>query len=199
MQLLFELIKGNKNIWKLRSECLSVKLVDVDDINLCTIVCFSDGSFAIFKNNSFQSGYIIFLYRNNKSFSPITWKSVKTKRVAKNTLLADTIALQQVLEACFMIKSFICEIVNRQVLQKFLPIKYYIDDKYLIDSIHSTKNVSAERLQIDVCIVCEIVAKKEVTSVDAKVNLNLQIYRQKGQKITWNCLSVLKGNTGLLK
>ena len=123
------------------------------------------------------------VYRNNKSFSPITWKSVKTKRVAKNTLSADTIALQQVLEACFMIQSFICEIVNRQVLQKFLPIKYYIDDKYLIDSIYSTKTVPAERLQIDVCIVCEIIAKKEVTSVDAKVNLNLQIYRQKGQKI----------------
>ena len=178
---------------------MSIKLVDVDDINLCTIVCFSDGSFAILKNNSFQSGCIIFLYRNNKSFSPITWKSVKTKRVAKNTLSADTIALQQVLEACFMIQSFICEIVNRQVLQKFLPIKYYIDDKYLIDSIYSTKTVPAERLQIALCIVCEIIAKKEVTSVDAKVNLNLQIYRQKGQKIAWNCLSVLKGNTGLLK
>ena len=113
-----DLIKANKNIPNLKSEYLSLKVVDVEDIDLCTIVCFSDGSFANLKDNSSQSGYIIFLYKNNKSFSPIAWESRKIKRVVKSILAAETLALEQAQEACFMIKSFICEIMNRQVSEK---------------------------------------------------------------------------------
>ena len=74
-----DLIKANKNIWKLKSECLSLKIVDVEDIDLSTIVHFSDTSFVNLKDNSSQSGYITFLYKNNKSYSPIAWKSRKIK------------------------------------------------------------------------------------------------------------------------
>ena len=55
----------------MKSESLSLKIVDVEDIDLCNIVCFSDASFANLKDNSSQSGYIIFLFKNNKSFSQI--------------------------------------------------------------------------------------------------------------------------------
>ena len=118
-----DLIKANKNIRKMKPECLSLKIVDVEDIDLCTIVCFSDSSFVNLKDNSFQSGYTIFLYKNKKSFSPIAWKSRKIKRVIKSTLAAETLPLEQALVACFMIKSFFCEIMNRQVSEEFLPIK----------------------------------------------------------------------------
>ena len=47
-----DLIKANKNIPNLKSEYLSLKIVDVEDIDLCTIVCFSDGSFESLKDNS---------------------------------------------------------------------------------------------------------------------------------------------------
>ena len=67
---------------------------DVEDIDLCTMACFLDASFANLKD--------IILYKN-KSFYPIAWKSRKIKRV-----VAEAIALEQALEACFMIKSFIC-------------------------------------------------------------------------------------------
>ena len=91
----------------MKSECLSLKTVDVEDIDLCTIVRFSDASFVNLKNNSSQSGYITFLYKNNKSYSPIAWKSRKIKTVIKSTLAAETLALEKTLEACFAIKSFI--------------------------------------------------------------------------------------------
>ena len=54
----------------MKSESLPLKIVDVEDIDLCNIVCFSDASFANLKDNSSQSGYI-FLFKNNKSFSQI--------------------------------------------------------------------------------------------------------------------------------
>ena len=81
-----DLTKANKNIPNLRSECLSLKIINIEDIHLRTTVCFSDVSFANFKDTSSQSGYIIFLYKNNKSFSPIAWKSRKIIRVVKSIL-----------------------------------------------------------------------------------------------------------------
>ena len=35
-----DLIKANKNIRKLKSKCLSLKIVNVEDIDLCTIMFF---------------------------------------------------------------------------------------------------------------------------------------------------------------
>lgn len=46
-----DLIKANKNIQKPKSECLSLKMVNVEDI-ICVSLCFSDASFANLKNNS---------------------------------------------------------------------------------------------------------------------------------------------------
>ena len=83
--------------------------------------------------------------------------------MVKSTLAAETLVLEPALDACFMIKSFICEIMNRQVSEKFLSIKCYIDNKSLIDSLYSTKAVTEKRLQIDTCIVREMITKKEVT------------------------------------
>ena len=59
-----------------------------------------------------------------------------------------------------MIKSFISEIMNRQVSEEFLPITYYIDNKSLIDSIQSTETATEKRLQKDI-IVREMIAMKE--------------------------------------
>ena len=96
----------------MKSESLSLKIVDVEDIDLCTIVCFSDACFANLKDNSSQSGYIIFLFKNYKSFSQIALKS-RNKEWLK--------AL------------FICKRMNRQVSEEFLPLKYCTDSKSLID------------------------------------------------------------------
>lgn len=80
-----------------------------------------------------------------------------------STLAAEKLPLEQAQEACFIIKSYIFEIMNGQVSEKFLPLKCYIDNKSLIDSLYSTKAVTEKRLQIDTCIVREMITKKEVT------------------------------------
>ena len=75
-----------------------------------------------------------------------------------STLAAEKLPLEQAQEACFIIKSYIFEITNGQVSERFLPLKCYIDNKSLIDSIHSIKTVTEKMMQIDLC--------KEVTLVD---------------------------------
>ena len=55
-----------------------------------------------------------------------------------------------------MIKSFISEIMNRQVSEEFLPITYYIDNKSLIDSIQSTETLTEKRLQKDILLFVKL-------------------------------------------
>ena len=40
--------------------------------------------------------------------------------------------------------------------EEFLPIKCYVDNKSLIDSIYFTETVTEKRLQIDICIIHEM-------------------------------------------
>ena len=46
---------------------------------------------------------------------PIAWKSNKLKRVVKNMLSAETLALEEALESSFMIKSILCKLLNKEM------------------------------------------------------------------------------------
>ena len=85
-------------------------------------------------NWNVQCGYIISLYRDDNTFSAIAWKSIITKRVVKSTLPAERLALEQVLESYFMIKSRIWKLEEK-------------DWKLM-------------------CIIHEMIAKKEVYSIE---------------------------------
>ena len=75
----------------------------------------------------------------NKKFSPISWKSRKLKRVVKSTLAAETLALEEALEASFMLKSLLCELFRLENNISNIPITCYTDNKSLVDTINSTK------------------------------------------------------------
>ena len=119
-----------------------IKIVDLENLEQFSIICLSETSFTNLKGNSSQRGFIIFLYRNEKLFAPIAWKSFKIKRVVKSTLAAEIPALEQALETCFMMKSFLCELLNKEISNEVLPIKCYVDNKSLVDYIISTKTVN---------------------------------------------------------
>ena len=74
----------------------------------------------------------------------------KIKRVAKST---ETPVLEQALETCFMMKPFLCELLNKEISNKVLPVKCYVDSKSLVDSIFSTKTVTENRLKIVICLL----------------------------------------------
>ena len=66
-----DLIHANKNIRILKAEKISLQFPD-----LGSIVCYSDASFASFRNASSQGAYM-FLFKDEKKFAPISWKSKK--------------------------------------------------------------------------------------------------------------------------
>ena len=65
----------------------------------------------------------------------------------------------------FMMKSFLYELLNKEISNKVLPIKCYVDNKSSVNSIFSIKTVTEKRLKIDICIICDMLNKNEVYSI----------------------------------
>ena len=91
----------------LKSECLSLKLIDVEDIDLACVICFSDASFAKRTGNYLQIKYILFLHKYKNYFLQLR---EFTQRVLKSTFATESLAFEQ---ASFIIISCICETFNR--------------------------------------------------------------------------------------
>ena len=56
-------------------------------------------------------------------------ETIKITQVAKLTLAAETLALGQALEPCFVMKSFPCEMLNKKMSNEILPTKCFVDNK----------------------------------------------------------------------
>ena len=162
--LICDLKTANKYISKLKSLEVVLKFPNLGNLENVRIMCSSDASFANLKNGSSHGGFIIFLCGSGK-YAPIAWKSNKLKRVVKSTLSAETLALEEALESSFMIKSLLCELLNKEMKSGLFQVYCYTDNKSLVDTINSTKTLTEKRLKADVCIIREMTEKQEVKSV----------------------------------
>ena len=191
-------MSANKNIRKLKSEKLTLKFPNLRNIEQCKILCFSDASFANLKGSSSQGGYVLFLYKDDKTFAPIAWKSRQIQRVVKSTLAAETLSMEEALEACFMIRSILLEIFQKDAASGLFPIHCYTDNKSLLDSLYSTKTLKEKRLKVDVCIIREMIDKKEVESVNwCPSNKQLADCLTKATSSSSKLLSVLSNESGI--
>ena len=59
-----------------------------------------------------------FCTKTKKKFVPISWKSKKIQRVVKSTLAAETLALVEALETCFMIRAIMLEYTKKSLIAK---------------------------------------------------------------------------------
>ena len=78
----------------------------------------------------------------------------------RSTLAAETLAMEEALEECFIIRSMLLEIYKRDVKTRLFPIHCYTDSKSLLESVHSTKTLKEKRLKVDVCVIREMLEKK---------------------------------------
>ena len=61
----------------------------------------------------------------------------KIQRVVKSTIAAETLALQEALETCYMIRTILLELYKKETDNGLFPIHCYTDNKLLLDSIGS--------------------------------------------------------------
>ena len=132
----------------------------------------SDAAFTNSKNAASQGellsyfNMIILLYKSYKNYAAISWKSRKIQRVVRSTLAAETLAMEEVLEECFVIRLMLLEIYNRDAKSGLFPIHCYTGSKSLLESVYSTKTLKENILKVDVCVILEMLEKKEIQSIN---------------------------------
>ena len=126
---------------------------NLGNIEQCSILCFSDAVFANLRNASSQGGFIIFLISNSNRYAPISWKSRKIQRVVKSTLATETLAFEEGLEECYMIRLILLEIFYKESNSELFPIHCYTDNKSLLYLVYLTKTINSKRLKVDLCII----------------------------------------------
>ena len=90
--------------------------------------------------------------------------------------------------------------MNKEISNKVLPIKCYVDNKSLVDSIFLTKTLTEKRLKIDICIIHDMLSKNEVYSIEwCKSEAQLTDCLTKGTASNTKLLNVLKNGSGLLE
>ena len=105
-----DLAEADKYIHKLKSKKVLLQFPNLGNIEQCSILCFSDATFANLRNALSQGRFIIFLINNSNRYAPISWKSRKIQRVVKSTLAAETLALEEALDECYMFRLILLEI-----------------------------------------------------------------------------------------
>ena len=156
-------LRANKVIKKAIAKEVVLKYVSLENNEQFTIECYSDASYGNLPDGGSQGGYVVFItdYSGNKC--PITWQSRKVRRVVRSTLAAETLALVDAAEAGIYIATLIVEILGKE--SERVPVKCYVDNKSLVDSIYSTKSVEDKQLRINIAVLRDLVSKGDIQSV----------------------------------
>ena len=140
-----DLISANKFFKILKSTEVMLSFPKIEAIKSAALICFSETSFGHLKCGGSQGGMVVFIEGSNGKYMPLTWQSRKLRRIVKNTLTAETWALQEVLEVAFMIKYILLKILNLNVENQILPITCVTNSKSLHHTVYSSNNPTEKR------------------------------------------------------
>jgi hypothetical protein len=87
----------------------------------------------------------------------------KIKRVVRSTIAAEALSLQEGLEQAMYNRRMICDLMDVQ--ERNLPITGYVDNKSVVEAIHSTKSVDDKRLRIDIGAIRQSLESGEIKSI----------------------------------
>ena len=157
-----DLLRANKVVKKVKQKRVTLQFKSLDCSDGYTLECYSDASFGNLPGGGSQGGFVIFLADSNGVKCPLTWQSKKVRRVVKSTLAAETLALLDAAEAGIYMANLIGEILNMDSLPL---VKCYVDNKSLVDSLHSTKQVDDKHLRLNLAVLGDLLERGELASV----------------------------------
>ena len=96
---------------------------------------------------------------------PILWQSRKLKRVVKSTLAAECLALEEVAESAFYLKTIMNEMMNIDNTEQ-IQIDCYTDNRSLVNAINSSKTLQDKRLILDLALLKEMYHRKEINTIE---------------------------------
>ena len=123
---------------------------------------FTDASFQNLGDGGSQGGFLTILANpETRKCHPLAWASRKIKRIARSTLAAETLDLQDGLDAT----TFLAQILEFITGLK-LRINGYVDSKQLFESLYSSKTVLEKRLRVEISSIQELLQSGEVSRVN---------------------------------
>ena len=153
-------LRLNKVVSRLQNQQVKINFPQTDEIGEMCLEGYSDASFGNLPKSASMGGFIIFLRDKSGRRCPIYWQARKIRRVVKSTIAAETLALLDCAEAAVYIANILCEITGNA-----LKIYCLVDNKSLVDSLHSSKNVEDRRLRIDLAVLQDMLLRKEIADV----------------------------------
>ena len=108
-----------------------------------------------------EEGILYLLCANNKC-CPISWSPTKIKMVVKSTLAAEALSLVDGLDNAFCVGSLFSEILYKSVVDTN-PIEVFVDNKSLVQNVHSTTLVSEKRLRVNLADIQQSIERNEAT------------------------------------
>lgn len=177
-----DLIRATKTINRLK-DFKSILRFPALDLTSVKIMTFTDASLGNLNDGvGSTQGVIIWIMDRQGKCCPLFWQAKKIRRVVRSTLAAEALSLQEGLEASFYYRHMLEEILG--VPSKSIEIYAFIDNKSVIESVHSTKLVEDRRLRIDIAALTEAVTQGDVR----------KIQWCSGQKQLANCLTKAGAN-----
>ena len=153
------LMKTNKVIRKVKQNKTSL-LFPKMNLNSLKLVCYTDASHGNLPDGGSQGGMYIEVVSDDKKAS-IFWQSKRIQRVVKSSMAAETLALVEGLESALLIKSLLNEILHQN--KKTIPIEAITDSKSVFQSAYSTNQILDKGQRINMSMLREYIAMKEVS------------------------------------
>ena len=126
-----------KHVTKSAEKVLHFKPLDLDSIR---IIVYSDGSFNGNPDGSSQVGYLIFLADKNNNTNLIDYASIKSQRVVRSVLGAETLGLADACDAAIMIQHDL-----KLMLKKTLKITVLTDSATLFNVLMRNGNTTEKK------------------------------------------------------
>lgn len=154
---------ANKAIRKLKSQEVSLLFKNNFNFLKSHIVGFCDASFANLPDRGSQGAFIVFLCDDRGNSNVISWQSRRIRRTVNSTLAAECLAAVEAAEACINLRYTLKEITGKKhASDSDFPISIMCDNRSLVDAVHSTTTVQNKWLQIDICVLRDMIRNTEI-------------------------------------
>ena len=153
-------LKMNKTIRHIRntpSEILFPKFKSIQNLKLQV---YSDASYKNLPNGASQGAHVIFLTDGERSI-PIAWHSLRIKRIVRSSTASEALSLLEGCDTAYLMSKLVSEVINGKGTS--IPIECITDSKNIYSAAYTDNLVSDKPLQVEMSIIREKIASKEIT------------------------------------
>ena len=128
------------------------------------LLVYSDAALAnLCDGVSSMEAHLILLVNDKGLSCPLSWHAGKIKRVVRSTIAAEALSLLQGIEDAIYLRAMLADILGEPYVP--IPLEAYVDNKSVVEAVHSTSMVDDKRLRLDVCTLKESLKAGEVQIV----------------------------------